>query len=148
MKKLLTALAFGLALLTAVPAQGAMRITFDPGGSLNLFIDRYDAIHASGGKVIIDGPCISACTLITGLMLRENVCITKRASLGFHSASELNMLTGTKKYSKEGTQQMWGLFPDDVKMLVILAGWDGASEHEEVVFVRYEQLKGIYQDCK
>ena len=41
----------------------------------------------SGEHVVIDGPCLSACTLLTGIIPSDRVCVTQRAVLGFHAAS-------------------------------------------------------------
>lgn len=145
MKKFLTALALGLAMMTAVPAQAQLRITFDPGGVISEFIDKYDAIQRSGGKVIIDGHCISACTLVTALVDNENVCITKRARLGFHSATARTPISST--YSKEATEMLWGLFPENVRLLVNRVGWDGISEHPAIVYVENAALRTLYREC-
>ena len=39
----------------------------------------------SGEKVIIDGPCLSACTLVLSTVPSNRICVTKRAVLGFHA---------------------------------------------------------------
>jgi hypothetical protein len=38
------------------------------------------------GSIIIDGACLSACTLAIGLLPRGQVCATPKAVLGFHAA--------------------------------------------------------------
>ncbi len=35
-------------------------------------------------RVIIDGICNSACTLVLGIVPLNRICVTPRASLGFH----------------------------------------------------------------
>ena len=35
---------------------------------------------------MIDGACLSACTLVLGIVPRERICVTQRAMLGFHAA--------------------------------------------------------------
>ena len=40
-------------------------------------------IKARGRRLVIDGPCRSACTLMAD-QARPNVCVTERASLHFH----------------------------------------------------------------
>ena len=32
---------------------------------------------------MIDGRCLSACTLVRGVIPRERICVTRRARLGF-----------------------------------------------------------------
>ena len=56
----------------------------DPGGILQKYDVKYRQIASRGEKVVIDGDCASACTIILGIVPRENVCVTARARLGFH----------------------------------------------------------------
>jgi hypothetical protein len=51
--------------------------------------DRYDAIRASGQTVIIDGLCLSACTMVLGAVSHNLICVTSQANLGFHAAYNL-----------------------------------------------------------
>ncbi len=43
-------------------------------------------MRASGQPVVINGPCLSACTMYLSLP-KGQVCVTKRATFGFHRAS-------------------------------------------------------------
>ena len=72
------------------PADAAYRITFDMGGQLSSFITKYQALRDANAHVVIDGECVSACTLVTTLEPKD-VCITPRAVLGFipHSSKVL-----------------------------------------------------------
>src|SRR5215471_11603990 len=56
----------------------------DLGGRLQKYDVKYRQIAARGENVVIDGDCASACTIILGIVPRENVCVTARARLGFH----------------------------------------------------------------
>ena len=62
----------------------------DDGGGI---VDTYAAqgrLAATGNvPVIVDGPCLSACTLFVDLD-RNNVCITERVLLGYHQARRQN----------------------------------------------------------
>lgn len=148
MKKL-KALALGLVmtlLASGVVAAPHLRITFDPGGEIDHFLLKYDALHQAGAIVVIDGPCISACTLVTAMIRRDRVCVTERATMGFHSASLVSPFG--RKHSEDGTALLWGLYPDDVKELVKEAGWDGKSEQTALVFVPFEKLKKVFHTCE
>ena len=46
------------------PAQAEVRILASPGGQVGPFIELFDRVRASGERVVIDGPCLSACTLV------------------------------------------------------------------------------------
>src|SRR5947209_8491112 len=72
-------------------------ITYDPGGIILEFVKRYNDLHVAKEHVVIDGACISACTLITGLIDDSRVCITDRARLAFHSA------TNGSKFTRRGS---------------------------------------------
>ncbi len=57
------------------------------GGVVEAFAAKYEKIKESGQKVEIDGPCVSACTIVASLP-KDQVCVTARASLGVHLASD------------------------------------------------------------
>ena len=73
--------------LVTTAASADVRITNDPGGEVNAYLRKFHDIRASGERLVIDGPCLSACTLFTALIPRNQVCVTRRAVLGFHAAS-------------------------------------------------------------
>ena len=44
----------------------------------------------SGERVVIDGPCLSACTLVLSTVPSNRICVTRRAVLGFHAARSID----------------------------------------------------------
>ena len=67
-------------------------------------------------RVIIDGICNSACTLVFGIVPLNKICVTPRASLGFHQAYYDKAFTfGIKVTSAEGTADLMSYYPDTVK---------------------------------
>jgi len=62
------------------------RITRDHGGLVDQYKVKYASIRDRGERVVIDGICNSACTLVLGIVPLNRVCVTPRASLGFHMA--------------------------------------------------------------
>ena len=62
------------------------RIRNDYGGFIHKYKLKYAAIRDRGERVIIDGACNSACTLVLGIVPLNRICVTPRASLGFHTA--------------------------------------------------------------
>ena len=67
-------------------------------------------------RVIIDGICNSACTLVFGIVPLNKICVTPRASLGFHQAYYDKAFTfGIKVTSAEGTSDLMSYYPDTVK---------------------------------
>src|SRR5262249_4706103 len=62
------------------------RITRDHGGVVDEYKARYATIRDRRERVVIDGICNSACTLVLGIVPLNRICVTPRASLGFHMA--------------------------------------------------------------
>jgi hypothetical protein len=75
-----------LCALAAPPARAEVRILGSMGGRVGPFIDLFDEVRASGQRVVIDGPCMSACTLVLSVVPNDRICVTRRAVLGFHAA--------------------------------------------------------------
>jgi len=57
------------------------------GGDVEDFAEKYEKIRKSGRMVEIDGLCVSACTIVASLP-KNQVCVTPRAALGVHLASD------------------------------------------------------------
>jgi hypothetical protein len=92
------------------------RMTRDHGGSIERYKARYAAIRDRGERVIIDGVCNSACTLVLGIVPLNRVCVTPRASLGFHMAYyDLAATDGVKVLSYAGTADFMSYYPETVK---------------------------------
>jgi hypothetical protein len=54
------------AAISVSPASATMQIIADPGGSVIDYVERFEAARVSGEPIIIDGACLSACTLAIG----------------------------------------------------------------------------------
>ena len=105
-----------LPLLAAAPARAELHITRDHGGYVEEYKARYKRIRETGQRVIIDGICNSACTLVLGIVPMNKICVTPRASLGFHQAYYDKAFTfGIKVTSLEGTSDLMSYYPDSVK---------------------------------
>ena len=44
------------------------RIANDSGGRIGTYLTKYEALRKSGQRVVIDGTCASACTLLLGVL--------------------------------------------------------------------------------
>ena len=75
-----------LSLLAATPAHAVLHITRDHGGYVEEYKTKYKRIRDAGERVVIDGICNSACTLVFGIVPMNKICVTPRASVGFHQA--------------------------------------------------------------
>ena len=102
--------------LAATPARADLHITRDHGGYVEEYKAKYQRIRDRGERVIIDGICNSACTLVFGIVPMNKICVTPRASLGFHQAYYDKAFTfGIKVTSAEGTSDLMSYYPGTVK---------------------------------
>ena len=105
----------GLLCLTSIPAAADLRITRDHGGEVDKYKAKYKRIRDTGERVIIDGICNSACTLVLGIVPRNKICVTPRASLGFHEAyTVVNWPIKQKMASASGTRDLMSYYPEPV----------------------------------
>ena len=105
-----------VALLWCGPAFADLRITRDFGGYVEEYKAKYAKIRDRKERVIVDGICNSACTLMLGIVPLNRICVTPRASLGFHAAYYDTAYTfGTKVTSYAGTADLMSYYPASVK---------------------------------
>src|SRR3954452_49189 len=108
--------AVAVALSSIVPATAAVRIAHDAGGQIGPYLEHLVALRNSGERVIIDGPCLSACTMVLGVVPRERICMTGRARLGFHAAwHPAPAGNGQQVASQGGTQLLMQVYPRNVR---------------------------------
>jgi hypothetical protein len=99
-------------LLLPVCAQADYRITRDFGGHVEQYKKRYEAIRDNGERVVIDGICNSACTLVLGIVPLNKICVTPRAAMGFHQAYYDKRYTmGLYVASYAGTDELMSYYP-------------------------------------
>src|SRR4051812_34526468 len=75
---------WAIAVIASIPAAAQYRITQDHGGSVDQYISKYTNIRDRGERIVVDGRCDSACTLVLGIVPINRICVTPRASFGFH----------------------------------------------------------------
>jgi len=103
-------------LALTVPASADVRITRDHGGRVDAYKAKYARLATSKERVVIDGVCNSACTLVLGIVPLKRVCATPRASFGFHQAYyDKRWTAGAKVTSIAGTAELMSVYPDKVK---------------------------------
>jgi hypothetical protein len=111
--RLLAAIAL---VLSTSAASAEYRITRDHGGLVEDYKAKYAQIRDSGERVVIDGVCNSACTLVLGIVPLNRICATPKASLGFHQAYYDKAWTfGFKIISDTGTADLMSYYPKPVK---------------------------------
>ena len=102
--------------LASSAVQADYRITRDYGGLVDEYKAKYSAIRDRKERVIIDGICNSACTLVLGIVPLNRICVTPRASLGFHQAYyDERWTAGVKVTSYAGTADLMSYYPATVK---------------------------------
>jgi hypothetical protein len=105
-----------LLLCAATPARADLHITSDHGGYVTEYKAKYERIRDRHERVIIDGICNSACTMVFGIVPLNKICVTPKASLGFHQAYYDKSFTfGIKVTSYEGTSELMSYYPQPVK---------------------------------
>jgi hypothetical protein len=73
--------------LSITSASATMRIADDRGGQIGRYLEAFTTVRSSGELVIVDGNCLSACTLVLGVVPLERICAALRfgQSLRAHS---------------------------------------------------------------
>src|SRR5262249_9056996 len=94
-------------------ASAAVRIKADPGGQIGPYLESLAELRSSGERVIIDGPCLSACTMVLGVIPKERICVTSKARLGFHAAWHPGD-DGRPVTSRAATQLLMDIYPQHV----------------------------------
>ena len=131
-----------VAALSATPAVATMRISDDVGGRIGTYVDQFAQVRNSGERVVIDGACLSACTLVLGIVPRSRICVTRRAMLGFHAAW-MPGPNGKPVQSAVGTQALWDLYPKNVRRWINARGGLTAK----MKFLRGAELLSMYPEC-
>ena len=60
-------------IIGSAPALADVRIVSSLGGSVGSYLSFFSRVRQSGERVIIDGPCLSACTLVLSTIPRSRV---------------------------------------------------------------------------
>jgi hypothetical protein len=132
-----------LAALTISNASAAVRIKADPGGQIGPYLENLALLRSSGERVIIDGPCLSACTMVLGVIPRNRICVTPRARLGFHAAWHPGE-NGRPVTSRAATQLLMDIYPEDVRSWI--KGRGGLSP--KMMYLSGRELAAMYQTCE
>ena len=124
------------------PASAAVRIAADPGGQIGPYLEKLQSLRNSGENVVIDGPCLSACTMVLGVIPRDRLCVTARARLGFHAAWQPDQ-TGRHTVSQGGTELLMSAYPQQVRDWISRRG--GLSP--QLIYLTGDELASMYPRC-
>jgi hypothetical protein len=92
---------------------------------------------------VIDGPCLSACTLVLSVVPNERICVTRRAVLGFHGARSIDR-QGRLYAEPEASEAVLEAYPGPVRDWIRRRG--GLSSR--LLLLRGRDLAAIYPRCR
>jgi hypothetical protein len=132
------------ALFAAIPpVRAEVRILASPGGQVGPFLELFDRVRESGERVVIDGPCLSACTLVLSTVPSERICVTRRAVLGFHAARSMDG-RGRLYAEPEASQAVLEAYPAQVRGWISRRG--GLTSR--MLLLRGRELAAMYPTCR
>ena len=120
----------------------AERISDDAGGLIDTYVQRFSRIRDSGERMVVDGQCLSACTLVLAFVPRERICVTPNASFGFHAAWSPDVAGGVAGDSK-ATELLWKMYPPAIRNWIRAHGGLG----ERMIYLRGRPLAAMYPAC-
>jgi hypothetical protein len=141
-RKVISVTALICALATSA-THAEVRILTSPGGQVGPFLDLFERVRASGERVVIDGPCLSACTLVLSLVPGERICVTRRAVLGFHAARSMDR-RGRLYTEPEASQLVLQAYPAGVRDWILRHG--GLTSR--LLLLRGRELAALYRTCR
>ena len=127
----------------APPAHAEIRILASPGGAVAPFLELFARVRASGERVVIDGPCRSACTLVLSMVPDDRICVTHRAVLGFHAARSVDR-SGRIYAEPEASRVVLQAYPSPVRGWISRRG--GLTSR--LLLLRGRELAAIYPACR
>jgi hypothetical protein len=141
--KFATGLLAAVFLLAGVGASHAVvRITDDRGGQIGTYVDKYQRLRTSGETVIIDGLCVSACTIVLGAVPHDKICVTSHANLGFHAAWDFGA-NGREVTNPDATQMLYSFYPSRGRRGIAARG----GLKPQMIFLSGKQLMSMYRPC-
>jgi hypothetical protein len=134
-----------LLLLAAVTSASAdVRILSSPGGKVDDYLKLFAMLRATGERIVIDGPCLSACTLVLSTIPPERICMTKRAVLGFHAPRLLDRRGRLYAAPEFATELVTSSYPETVRDWIARHG--GLTS--KAIYLRGRELAALYPRCR
>lgn len=124
---------------SCAPAFAEVRIEASAGGAVDDYLQLYSSLRKTGERVVINGPCLSACTLALSTIPRDRLCVTQRAILGFHVPVDKHGAEAPKAY----TRVMTGAYPAPIRKWIRRHG--GLTRRP--IFLRGRELTALYPLC-
>jgi hypothetical protein len=134
--------AVALLLIAIAPASADVRIRSSAGGEVGSYLTLFELVRRSGERVVIDGPCLSACTLVLSIVPSRRICMTPRAILGFHAAIAVDR-DGHRFSASAATRVIAETYPAPVRAWITRHG--GLSRR--LLLLRGRELAALYPSC-
>jgi hypothetical protein len=128
--------------VSLMPALAEVRIEASPGGEASSFIEFFEQLRRSHERVVIDGPCFSACTLVLIIIPQSRICVTRRAVLGFHAARAIDQY-GHEYPAPEATRVVDAAYPAPIRNWIRRHG--GLTRTP--IFLSGRELAGMVPRC-
>ena len=132
-----------VALFAMFPAHADVRILSSSGGAVDDYLRIFAQLRASGERIIIDGPCLSACTLVLSTIPKNRICVTRRAVLGFHAPQWVDPRSGRTSRTPEATRIVTQSYPAGVRAWIKKRG--GLTG--KLIYLRGRELGSLYRRC-
>ena len=132
-----------LALFAMFPARADFRILSSSGGAVDDYLRIFAQLRASGERIAIDGPCLSACTLVLSTIPKNRICVTRRAVLGFHAPQWVDPRSSRTSRTPEATRIVTQSYPAGVRAWIKKRG--GLTQ--KVIYLRGKELAALYPRC-
>lgn len=126
------------------PALADVRIEASRGGVVGDYLQFFDVLRHSGQRIVIDGPCYSACTLVLSTIPHDRLCITRRAVLAFHAPRRLDQYGQEHAAPEAITRMMTATYPAPIRDWI---NWHGGLKGKPI-FLRGRQLAALYPLCR
>jgi hypothetical protein len=131
-----------LFLFVLTPAFADVRILSSPGGEVGQYVQLFETLRESGERIVIDGPCFSACTLVLSAIPGKRICVTPRAVLGFHAALLMDE-NGRKFPAADASRLIAATYPMAIRAWIDRHG--GLTQR--VLLLRGRELAALYSRC-
>jgi hypothetical protein len=132
-----------VALFAMFPARADVRILSSSGGAVDDYLRIFAQLRASGERIIIDGPCLSACRLVLSTIPKNRICVTRRAVLGFHAPKWVDPRSGRMSRTPEATRIVTQSYPAGVRAWIKKRG--GLTG--KLIYLRGRELGSLYRRC-
>lgn len=136
-----------------VEAKEPYIIRGDMGGRNATYFNKFKHLANEGRRIIIDGDCASACTLVIHKEAGSIVCITPRARMGFHQPYRLKFgFVNRSTLERDKVDKVWQRivngYPPTIRRMVINApDPKRGARTTDILWLEYKDLRKAIKPC-